>query len=268
MSGLAEFQASFAAALASGDPNACPGDLADDARARFRIYRNNVRHALAGALAAAYPAVARLVGDAFFRAMAHEYARTNLPRERTLVLYGDAFPDFVAGYPAAVSLPYLADVAWLERSVLEALHAADAPPLDPARLLDIGAGADMLRFVPHPAARLVISPFPVAALWRANRDTASAAGPQTLRMRPEGCGVLVTRPKQAVEVAELEPSVTGFAAALLAGHALGHATNIALRADPNFDLADAARTLLVAGAFAETSPGTAAGPTDPPPDEA
>ena len=44
--------------------------------------------------------------------------------------YGGAFADFLAAYPHAVELPYLADVARLEWLVQAVYYAADAGPAD------------------------------------------------------------------------------------------------------------------------------------------
>ncbi len=50
-----------------------------DAR-RFAVYRNNVAVALIGAIEARYPVTRRLVGDAFFRAMARTFVARTKPR--------------------------------------------------------------------------------------------------------------------------------------------------------------------------------------------
>ena len=138
---LAALQADFAAALRDRSPDAVPDGFSDAAARRFRVYRNNARVALIEALAAAYPAVSRLVGEPFFHRMAGVYAAAEPSRERTLNLYGETFADFVAGFAPARELPYLADVARLERAVLEARHAADAPALDPAAATALGPRA-------------------------------------------------------------------------------------------------------------------------------
>ena len=131
---LHTFQADVAAALADGDPAAHPRALTGRAAARFRVYRNNYRHGLARQLAEAYPVVERLVGDAFFAATAQVFLHAHPPRTRSLALFGAGFAEFLEGFPPAASVPYLADVARLERARLEALHAADADPLAPAAL--------------------------------------------------------------------------------------------------------------------------------------
>ena len=55
-----------------------------------------------------------LVGEEFFRAMAQIHVRAHRPRSPLMFEYGDELPDFIAGFPPAADVPYLADVARLE----------------------------------------------------------------------------------------------------------------------------------------------------------
>ena len=148
------------------------GALFDEqsASGRFEAYRRNALANLHGALAAAYPVVLRLVGDAFFREAAERFARTRGSTSGDLNEYGSPFPEFLATYPHASSLEYLADIARLEWAVHESRRAADLP------LLDLGALARVapelqgaIRFALHPAVRLIASPHPILALWEANQ---------------------------------------------------------------------------------------------------
>ena len=88
--------------------------------------------AIIDALASSYPAVLRLVGQPYFDALGATYLRNYPPTARTLVGYGENFPDFVAQVESAKALPYLRDIARLDRAFLESSIAADAPALDPA----------------------------------------------------------------------------------------------------------------------------------------
>ena len=245
---LASRQADFARALRDPAPDAVPDGFAGAAARRFRVYRNNVRVALVEALAAAYPAVERIVGAEFFRRMAAAYAAERPATARTLNLYGGGFPGFVAEFAPARDLPYLADVARLERAVLESRHAADAPALDPAALAALGAGLAAARFAPHPAARLVRSAWPVADIWRANADDAPADG--ALVLTGGRGGALAVRPGLSVSVEALAPAAAAFAETLLAGGdaTAAHAGAVSIEAE--FDVVAAFRTLLAAGAFA------------------
>lgn len=236
---LRTFQARMAKALLAPAGDACPPDFDEPARRRFRVYRNNVQHGLAEALAKAYPTVARLVGAAFFAAMARAFLLARPPRTRSLALFGEGFADFVAGFPPAATLPYLADVARLERAVLEAQHAADARPLTAAALLALGADARTLRLRPHPATRLVASPHPIVALWQSQ-------GP--MRIEAVAQHALVTRPDDRVIVQALDPVAGRFALALLGGAASDTAR--AAADDPSGDDAVTLwQPLLQGGAF-------------------
>ncbi len=245
---LAARQAEFAAALRDPSPDAVPDGFSEAAARRFRVYRNNVRVALIEALAAAYPAVSRLVGEPFFHRMAGVYAAEEPSRERTLNLYGESFADFVAGFAPAGELPYLADVARLERAVLEARHAADAPVLDPAAAAALGSGLASARLIPHPATRLVRSEYPVAEIWHAN--TAEAPTPGDLVLTAGAAGALVSRPALSVSVQALAPGRCAFAETLLDGGDPAAAHAAAASREEDFDVIPAFRDLLAAGAFA------------------
>ncbi len=251
MSGLSlqHFQADFAAALASGNPAARPEALAGEAAERFRIYRNNFYHGLSQQLAEAYPVVRRLVGDAFFFAAARAFLEVHAPRTRSLALFGGEFPGFLRGFPPAASLPYLPDVARLERAWLEALHATDAAPLAPAVLSELGHALNETRFVTHPAARIVSSDYPIVDLWLANQPEAA---PGSRSFEAIAQSALITRPQLHVEVRVLSPAQAAFGSSLFAGEDVVTAYERASQTDECFDVTAAFRELLVAGAFAQT----------------
>ncbi len=248
---LQRFQADFAAALASSDPAARPKGLAGEAADRFSVYRNNFYHGVSQQLGEAYPVVRRLVGDAFFFAAARAFLEAHPPRTRSLALFGGEFPAFLESFPRAASLPYLADVARLERGWLEALHAADMAPLAPAALIRLGEALAEVRFVAHPAARIVISNYPIVDLWRANQPEADAS-PRSFKAVAQ-CA-LVTRARLRVEVRALSPAQSAFVRTLFAGHAVATAYETAVQRDEAFDVSAAFRELLAAGAFAQSEP--------------
>ncbi|MDA4847132.1 DNA-binding domain-containing protein [Hoeflea poritis] len=213
---------------------------------RFDVYRNNVTVSLVGALAEIYPAVHRLVGDDFFRAMARTYVRSEQPKSPLLFRYGDDFADFLEGFEPAKKLVYLPDVARLERAWLDAFHAADAPPLDPAALAAIAP--DELaeqRFKAHPATRVVCSRFAAVSIFSANRSGADLSGIDPA-IAEDG---LVTRRDFDVEVRTLPEGAAAFLQALVDGNTLGEAAEAAVAVAQKFDLAAAIGAMLEAGAF-------------------
>jgi hypothetical protein len=133
------------------------------------IYRASVAANFAAALAATYPVVRRLVGAHFFAEAARRFALAEPSRSGDLDEYGAGFADFLAGYPPAASLEYLADVARLEWACHECTRAPAAPAFDFAALSRVAPDRyDTLRLTLHPAVRLLESPHPIAAIHEAN----------------------------------------------------------------------------------------------------
>jgi hypothetical protein len=209
---------------------------------RFAVYRNNVAVALIGALEARYPAVRKLVGDDFFRGMAGAYVAGEKPRTPVMIGYGASFPDFLARFPPAEAIPYLAEVARLENGWVEAYHSAEAIPLDLAALGAIAPEAlEDLTFKPHPAARLLRFVHPAASIWAATQG--EARPPEV--WAPEAA--LIARPDAEVVVRILPADGFAFAAALFRGASLGEAA--ALCAGEGFDPAAHLVGLIAAGAL-------------------
>lgn len=91
------------------------------------IHQATVQHALSKALAERVPTLVPLVGEAFFKVLARDYARTHPPRLPQLARYGESLPEFITGYPPVATLPWLADVAAFDLALdLAALQDPDA----------------------------------------------------------------------------------------------------------------------------------------------
>jgi hypothetical protein len=209
---------------------------------RFAVYRNNVHVALVGALAARFPVARRLVGEAFFTALARLYVGAHKPLSPVLMTYGDGLPEFTAAFQPAAGLPYLPDLMRLEIAWSEAYNAAEAEPLPFAGLAAVpGDSLPALRLRRHPATRLVSSPWPVGAIWQAHQH--DIVPPIALS---GGETVLVTRPGADVGLLVLPPADARFARALLEGHAIAAAAALA----PPADIGPALVGLVSAGAFA------------------
>ncbi len=140
MGGLDRRLAEFAAAILDPDrpvPAGLIGPDGEPSAKRFAVYRNNVVAGLCDTLKAAFPAVRRIVGDAFFAAMARTYVLREPPNSPLMLDYGAGFAGFVDAFEPAAALRYLSDVARLERAWVEAYHAPEAEPLDPTVLAGI-----------------------------------------------------------------------------------------------------------------------------------
>jgi hypothetical protein len=251
---LRRFQDAFAQALLAPNPDASDVS-AVAALARqpgFAVYRNTVLKGCVDALQANYPAVARLVGEEWFRAAASLYAHANLPSQPTLLHYGDGFAAFLANFEPAADLPYLPGVARLDRFWTEAHVARDEAPVDPGML----AGLD-----PEQVQRVVLRPHlsarwawfddqPVYTIWARNRG---AAPEDETDIEWRGEGALVVRPRDAVHWTGIDAAGCAFLDACAAGHSLAEAGAAALAVDPGADLARLGAQLFSAGAFGRAS---------------
>lgn len=212
------------------------------------IHRANVEAAVESALLARFPVVAELVGEAFFGALARAFLRGRPPRSASLSVYGARFPDFLRRFPPAAAIPYLPDIARLEWLRQRAVLADDAPHADAAALAAHRDGVlPTLRLSFHPATGLLVSPFPVVAIWNWHvqmpRAPALAPGlpPQT---------ALVTRTVGgALRVGALSPAAGALTAALRRGATLGQAMRRADRGGDASDLMHVLATLFAAGAI-------------------
>jgi len=217
------------------------------AQPAFAVHRNNAMVACVDALAANFPTVVRLVGEAFFRDMAVEFARSNLPTRPSLFDYGAEFADFIASYAPAAAVPYLADVARVDRWWLESHVAADADVLTGAALAELDpAVLDDARLRIHPAVRCGWFAQPIHTIWYRNR-VATEATADELEWREEG--VMVTRPFDDVTTCAIGRAAVTFLTACSGGATLAEAIARAFESEPEADLAAVFAQLVGAGAF-------------------
>lgn len=210
------------------------------------VYRNTVLAGAVEALAANFPVVRALVGDEMFAAVAVDHASECPPNDPVLAHYGAAFAEWIEEQVWASQLPYLSDIARVERLHGEALFAADAEPLDPGALGRLAPHAwTRARLTLHPATRLACSRWPAASLWLAHQD---GGDPAAIAWRPE-C-VLVTRAAHAVRVEAIPAPAHRFLLSLARGATVAAAVEAMLAAYPDAEITAAFTLLLNRGAFA------------------
>jgi len=249
------YSAAFLAALLKPNretPTLVSGSAGKAAVKRFNVYRNNVTVSLIDALAAVYPAVQRITGVEFFRAMARFHIRETPPSSPLLFEYGRDFPAFIERYEYAQGMPWLADTARIERAWLDAYHAADAPTLGAAALASTPAERiEDLVLTPQPAARLVRSRYAAVTIFAANRGSEPVEAIDASQAED----ALITRPEFDVVVRRLAPGHAEFLSTLWAGRPLGQAAAAALEAHPDFEIGMGLATLIESGACASAQLG-------------
>ncbi len=213
-------QSDFARAVVDADtpyPDVLSAPVGSSVLRRFNVYRNNVTVSLVESLTEAFPVIAKLVGDAFFAAMAREFILEHPPTSPIMALYGDAFPAWLSRFSPVSNLPYLGEVAQIEQARREAYHSSDQTPFDPALLA--GLTPDQLgnlRFGIHPSVRILGTTYPALAIWARNSNEVPLVD------APVG-PVLITRPFWSLQMCAAPHGTIQTLEALSGGSKLGDA---------------------------------------------
>lgn len=172
MPGHPEFTTAFDASLKGAPlPFGVTAMSVEEVEQRFAVYRNNVAVSLTEALAKRFPVIQRLVGEAFFAAMARVYAETHRPKSPVLLEWGDSFPQFLKGFPPLSGYPYMAEVARIEYARGIAFHAADARSASADSF--VGANPSQLRLRLHPSVQVLRLDHPAVSIWQRNQPGAA-----------------------------------------------------------------------------------------------
>lgn len=249
MHGLAELQGQFAGAVldpAVTIPDGIVGPDGDQSPRRFAVYRNNVVAGLIAALMESYPVVTKIVGEEFFSAMARQFVSAHPPASPVMLEYGDGFAEFIQSFEPAASLPYLADVAHIERAWIEAYHAADANALTGNDFASISQSSlPRLRLQLHPTLRFLISNYPALTIWKMNVDDAVSA----VDLESGGEEILICRPAYDVHAFPLPEGTSKFLESIQRGQTLDSAAQNVWVAVPGFEITRALTGLIECGAF-------------------
>jgi len=262
MRSLSELQRSFAAATIFSDRTALAslGIVAGglDPAERIGIYRSNVLGNYRKALSATYPVVQALVGPAFFGAAVEAFVRAHPSRRGDVNRYGGELARFLAAYPPARALPYLADVARLEWAIDQANIAADADALDLESLARVPESAlGSLVFTLHPSVSLVVSPYPILRIWQANQ---AGHEDQRVDLGEGGDALLVARGAEGIGIHRLAPGMHALLLALGRKATLAEALERAIAAEPSFDLGGTLKTCVAMRAIVGFRPPTVSTP--------
>ena len=230
---MSAFQTEFTQALLNPDLPTPDGLIDPSGRVagkRFDVYRNNVVHSLIIAMGDAFPAVKKIVGDAFFDAMAGLYVRAHPPHEPMMMFYGRDFPNFLTEFEPASSMSYLPEVARLELARRDCYHAADADPVDAMALTAMSPDALMAaRFTFLPSTILFQSHVPAHSIWHYNLvEPFKITNPQEW--------LLLARPELDVIVYQLNDATYTILLALQMGETLETALDAGLKIDAELDL--------------------------------
>jgi hypothetical protein len=167
---------------------------------RITIYADAYFYRLFDCLKEDFPATAAVVGEAEFQELVRLYLTQFPPTEPSIFYAGRYLADFLEGHQLGERRPFLAELARLERTILEVFHERDATALDASHLGNITpADWPMLRLRTHPTLRIL------DCEWRVN-DVRRAVENETQWIEPArgALAVLVWRQDAQVYYRELE----------------------------------------------------------------
>ena len=172
---------------------------------RVEIYANGYFYRILDVFKEDFPATLAVAGADNFQNLMTGYLIDYPPTAPSIFHAGRNFAAYLSIHPLRERWPFLADLAWLERTTLESFHAADAEALDAGAMRAI-APVDWpaLRMRAHPATRLVDSAWRVDQVLRAVEDSGAGQVPDR-----EGVTIIVWRRDarvsyRAAETAERE----------------------------------------------------------------
>jgi hypothetical protein len=144
------------------------GDARMTAAERAGIYADAYFYRLLDVLKEDFPATLGVVGDDEFHNLITSYLVAHPPTEPSLLHAGRYLAGYLERWPMLVRWPFIADLARLERALIDSFHAVDAALLDRAAVQSIPPDewpALMLRL--HPATRVLRLQWRVDGILRA-----------------------------------------------------------------------------------------------------
>lgn len=140
---------------------------AGDVERRWHVYTSGYFVRLRDVLAQDYRAIARIAGDDAFSGMVGRYLMACPPRRYDLAMAGERFPGFVGSDALSSSLPFISDLAQLERAVSDCFIAAEPQPLTWNGLREMPSSQAAERSIAlQPSARVFRSIWPLRDLWQ------------------------------------------------------------------------------------------------------
>jgi hypothetical protein len=229
MTALRDVQQTFLGDLYTGSRKSLPF-IHPSHHNRLSVYQNNTLLGLTDILKNAFPVVAQLVGDDFFKTLAHHYAQKYPLTSGNRHTFGEGLPLFLTTFDPASSLPYLPAMAALEWALFQSEIAPDAAPVTFADLTPETLANPDFTLSLHPSVRVISVDYNILDLWRAHQQ--EVQGTLTLEKNPHD--LLISRNmRDDVTVQIITPALRDFLMACVQGDPLASALEKTLTQHPH-----------------------------------
>jgi len=177
------------------------GDERLSAAQRVGIYAGAYFYRLLECLGEDFPATLAVLGGDNFAALVKGYLLEYPPTEPSILYAGLYLADFLYGHPFGERWPFIAELARLERAVLDVFHAPDALALDVEGLRAVPSEEwPGIKLRTHPAVEIVHSEWRIADVLHRIEQ-----GQEWKHPEHEEASVLVWRQNTLVHYRSLEP---------------------------------------------------------------
>ncbi|MEO8001584.1 MAG: DNA-binding domain-containing protein [Arenimonas sp.] len=140
----------------------------------LRAYIHAYSSRLTEALDNDHPCLGAYLGDALWHRMCNGYIEKNPSTYRSLRNFGDALPDYLRHTDDFKKNPEIAELANLERQLLNCFDAPDAECIEFTELLSISEQAwPTLQLKFHPSLLILRHSYNSIAIWQAIKDEAT-----------------------------------------------------------------------------------------------
>lgn len=250
---LADFQKKFLQALYAREPEWDSLEPLFDAggRAGLEIYRRNLIFALVGALEGTYRATTWALGRENLRFLGKRYLHANPSSDVDLTRYGGGFPEFLSTCPEIETLPWLRDLARLERAWARTARCESGLTISREEIGPLLAGEpEGSRARLGASVQLLSLDFDVIPSWKEFGRDARISSPPNKRTN----WVITWMKQRRPRATELDPRLAPVVVSLAAGKTLGQiAEEAPVREDPEA-LRDALGAALDAGWLESLAP--------------
>jgi hypothetical protein len=216
-SGVAEGLAQEKSLAPGGLASVIAGDDRLIAEERVDIYANMYFYRILDVLKEDFPATLAILGAERLHNLVTGYLIEYPPTHFSISYAGNHLADFLGDHPLREEFPFLADLARVERTLIEVFHAADAVPLD----------AEQMRAIPpedwpslnlklHPAIQILELQWNVATILRAVEQ-----GEEPSQPAREAISMMVWRNRNRVFYRALDEAEREQLAAISSGISFG-----------------------------------------------
>lgn len=144
---------------------------------RLEIYANAYFHRILDCLKEDFPATLAVLGDDNFHNLVTGYLIEYPPTEPSISFAGRHLADFLHRHPMRERWPFIAELAYLERTLIEVFHAGEAQALNAEAMRSIAlADWPALAMRTHPALAIVDCEWRVDELLREAGNAADQPG--------------------------------------------------------------------------------------------